>query len=66
MALVGVWNVNFLAAPTHAVLAYSNALRLLPGYLQQLEMESNGKRVDREAASSTTPPRRSCGAAKAR
>jgi glucose-6-phosphate isomerase len=48
MALVGVWNVNFLAAPTHAVLAYSNALRLLPGYLQQLEMESNGKRVDRE------------------
>jgi glucose-6-phosphate isomerase len=48
MALIGVWNVNFLAAPTHAVLAYSNALRLLPSYLQQLEMESNGKRVDRE------------------
>jgi glucose-6-phosphate isomerase len=48
MALTGVWNVNFLAAPTHAVLPYSNALRLLPSYLQQLEMESNGKRVDRE------------------
>jgi glucose-6-phosphate isomerase len=30
------------------VLPYSNALRLLPAYLQQLEMESNGKRVDRE------------------
>jgi len=48
MALVGVWNANFLGAPTHAVLPYSNALRLLPAYLQQLEMESNGKRVDRE------------------
>jgi len=47
MALVGVWNTNFLGAPTHAVLPYSNALRLLPAYLQQLEMESNGKRVDR-------------------
>jgi glucose-6-phosphate isomerase len=48
MALVGVWNVNFLGSATHAVLPYSNRLRLLPAYLQQLEMESNGKRVDRE------------------
>jgi glucose-6-phosphate isomerase len=48
MALVGMWNTNFLGTPTHAVLPYSNALRLLPSYLQQLEMESNGKRVDRE------------------
>jgi glucose-6-phosphate isomerase len=48
MALIGVWNTNFLGAPSHAVLPYSNALRLLPAYLQQLEMESNGKRVDRE------------------
>jgi glucose-6-phosphate isomerase len=48
MALIGVWNVNFLGLPTHAVLPYSNALRLLPSYLQQLEMESNGKRVDRD------------------
>jgi glucose-6-phosphate isomerase len=48
MALVGVWNTNFLGAATQAVLPYSNALRLLPSYLQQLEMESNGKRVDRE------------------
>jgi glucose-6-phosphate isomerase len=47
MALVGVWNTNFLGAPTHAILPYSNALRLLPSFLQQLEMESNGKRVDR-------------------
>jgi glucose-6-phosphate isomerase len=48
MALIGVWNGNFLGAPTHAVIPYSNALRLLPSFLQQLEMESNGKRVDRE------------------
>jgi glucose-6-phosphate isomerase len=48
MALIGVWNTNFLGAATHAVLPYSNALRLLPAYLQQLEMESNGKRVDRQ------------------
>jgi glucose-6-phosphate isomerase len=48
MALLGAWNTNFLGAATHAVLPYSNALRLLPAYLQQLEMESNGKRVDRQ------------------
>jgi glucose-6-phosphate isomerase len=47
MALIGAWNTNFLGATTHAVLPYANALRLLPSYLQQLEMESNGKRVDR-------------------
>ena len=47
MALIGVWNTNFLGATTHAVLPYTNALRLLPSYLQQLEMESNGKRIDR-------------------
>jgi len=47
MALAGVWNTNFLGCATHAVLPYSNALRLLPAYLQQLEMESNGKRIDR-------------------
>ncbi|MBV8032963.1 MAG: glucose-6-phosphate isomerase [Betaproteobacteria bacterium] len=48
MALIGVWNTNFLGASTHVVLPYSNAVRLLPMYLQQLEMESNGKRTDRE------------------
>ncbi len=48
LALIGVWNTNFLGAATHAVLPYASALRLLPSYLQQLEMESNGKRVDRE------------------
>lgn len=48
LALIGAWNVNFLGAATHCVLPYAHALRLLPAYLQQLEMESNGKRVDRE------------------
>ena len=44
-ALVGVWNSNFLGANNHAVLAYDERLTLLPLYLQQLETESNGKRV---------------------
>jgi glucose-6-phosphate isomerase len=48
MALVGVWNTNFLGARAHAVLPYEHRLRRFPAYLQQLEMESNGKRVDRE------------------
>jgi glucose-6-phosphate isomerase len=48
LALLGVWNTNFLGCATHAVLPYANGLRLLPAYLQQLEMESNGKRTDRE------------------
>jgi len=47
MALIAVWNINFLDARTQAVLPYATPLRLLPAYLQQLEMESNGKRVDR-------------------
>jgi glucose-6-phosphate isomerase len=45
LALVGIWNYNFLGAQSHAVLPYARALRLLPDYLQQLEMESNGKSV---------------------
>jgi glucose-6-phosphate isomerase len=47
-ALVGVWNTNFLGCSNHAILAYDERLRLLPDYLQQLEMESNGKSVDRQ------------------
>lgn len=41
--LTGVWNTNFLQLPTHAVLPYDDRLRRFPAYLQQLEMESNGK-----------------------
>jgi glucose-6-phosphate isomerase len=45
LALFGVWNCNFLGASTHAVIPYAHRLRALPAYLQQLEMESNGKSV---------------------
>jgi glucose-6-phosphate isomerase len=48
MALIGIWNINFLGIHAHAVLPYAHRLRRLPAYLQQLEMESNGKSVDRE------------------
>src|SRR5690606_30182977 len=47
LALAGIWNINFQGAVAHAVLPYAEALAKLPAYLQQLEMESNGKRVDR-------------------
>ena len=45
LGLVGVWNTNFLGASTVAVLPYDQYLRRFPAYLQQLTMESNGKRV---------------------
>ncbi|QDX82335.1 glucose-6-phosphate isomerase [Denitratisoma sp. DHT3] len=48
LALLEVWNTDFLGAPTRALLPYSQSLEFLPRYLQQLEMESNGKRVDRD------------------
>ena len=47
MALLGLWNINFQGARTHAVLPYAHALAQFPAYLQQLEMESNGKSVSR-------------------
>jgi glucose-6-phosphate isomerase len=50
LGLVGIWNRNVRAAASHAVLSYASRLESLPAYLQQLEMESNGKRVDREGA----------------
>ncbi|GAB5452859.1 MAG: glucose-6-phosphate isomerase [Halioglobus sp.] len=46
MALLEVWNSNCLQANSHVVLPYNQSLRQLPDYLQQLTMESNGKRVD--------------------
>jgi len=48
MGLIGVWNADFLGADTHAVLPYSERLARFPAYLQQLDMESNGKSVDLE------------------
>src|SRR6184192_4154207 len=45
MALLSVWNTDFLGAETVAVLPYENFLKRFPAYLQQLTMESNGKHV---------------------
>ncbi len=48
LALLDIWYVNFFGARSRAVLPYSEDLRDFPAYLQQLEMESNGKGVDRD------------------
>ncbi|MFC7814541.1 glucose-6-phosphate isomerase [Streptomyces sp. NPDC057367] len=48
LGLLGVWYGNFLGAQSHAVLPYSHYLSKFTAYLQQLDMESNGKSVDRE------------------
>jgi len=56
--LLGVWYINFFGAGAHAILPYDQRLRRLPEYLQQLEMESNGKRVTRDGnpvATATAP-----------
>lgn len=50
MALLGVWYRNFFDYDSHAILPYDSLLHLLPSYLQQLDMESNGKQVKRNGA----------------
>ncbi len=55
LGLVGVWYRDLLDASTHAVLPYSQYLARFPAYLQQLEMESNGKSVDTAGAPVTLP-----------
>lgn len=45
LALLGAWSIHFLEMPTVGVLPYAQGLRRLPDYLQQLDMESNGKSV---------------------
>jgi len=50
MGLLGVWNNDFLSLGSLAVLPYDRRLHRFPAYLQQLEMESNGKSVTREGA----------------
>ena len=58
MGLLGAWNNNFLDIQTHAVLPYDGRLKYFAAYLQQLEMESNGKSIQRngEKVSSVTCP----------
>ncbi|HLB42951.1 MAG TPA: glucose-6-phosphate isomerase [Gammaproteobacteria bacterium] len=45
LALLGIWYLNFFKTSAHAIIPYANALRFLIPYLQQAEMESNGKRT---------------------
>lgn len=47
-ALLGIWNHNFLGLPTTAVIPYSQALSRFPAHLQQCDMESNGKQIDKQ------------------
>ena len=55
MALISVWNNDFLGAETVAVLPYEQYLKRFPAYLQQLTMESNGKRVTLEGTEVAVP-----------
>ncbi|MEB2346297.1 MAG: glucose-6-phosphate isomerase [Deltaproteobacteria bacterium] len=48
LGLLGVWYGDFLGAQSHAILPYDQHLHRFPAYLQQLDMESNGKRVQRD------------------
>jgi glucose-6-phosphate isomerase len=58
LAMIGIWNHNFLGFPTLAILPYSQALHRFPAHLQQCDMESNGKSTDRQgrAVTSRTGP----------
>ena len=49
-ALLGIWNRNFLKHPMLAIIPYSQALKRYSAHLQQLDMESNGKRIDQKGA----------------
>jgi len=48
MGLLGIWYINFFNFPTHAILAYDQGLSKLAPYLQQADMESNGKFINRD------------------
>lgn len=58
LGLIGVWNSNFLGMQTHAILPYDGRMKFFASYLQQLEMESNGKRItrDNDLVSASTCP----------
>ncbi len=51
VGLLGVWYQNFMGAESHAVISYDHFLRDLPGHLQQVDMESNGKRTREDGSS---------------
>ncbi len=50
MALMGIWNINFLNIQTHLLLIYDTRIRNFVDYVQQMDMESNGKSVNRHDA----------------
>lgn len=50
LGALGIWNAHFLGLKAHAILPYTDRLSLLPAFLQQLEMESNGKSVQRDGS----------------
>jgi glucose-6-phosphate isomerase len=47
LALLGIWYINFFSVSSQVIIPYDHYLRDFPAYLQQLEMESNGKSIDR-------------------
>ncbi|HIQ07753.1 MAG TPA: glucose-6-phosphate isomerase [Thiotrichaceae bacterium] len=53
LALIGLWYGNFFGAESSAILPYDHHLQLLPAYLEQADMESNGKSVDRDGHQTT-------------
>jgi glucose-6-phosphate isomerase len=55
LAMLSIWYRNFWSTASHAVIPYDQSLARLPEYLQQLVMESNGKRVDREGRPLSRP-----------
>lgn len=55
LALIGIWHHQICGYPTRAVLPYDQRLARLPAYLQQLEMESNGKSVAMDGSALTVP-----------
>ena len=48
LALIGIWYNNFFDAQSHAVISYNQYLRRFPAFLQQMDMESNGKTINRQ------------------
>ncbi len=65
LAAVGLWHRNVCGYPTRAVIPYDQRLARLPAYLQQLDMESNGKSVTLDGAPVARPTGRWCGASRA-
>ena len=55
LGLIGAWYAGYMGAESYAVLPYDQYLNRLPAYLQQLDMESNGKGVDRDGKAVTYP-----------